>query len=84
MTSVDLVERRTQEIGRGLLASARSEHGGLFSTRFWSDLLMDWSLKDPRFKVQMFRFVDAYPSLQSAEAVREAVTTYLGWDVTVL
>ncbi len=77
MTSVDLVERRTQEIGRGLLASARSEHGGLFSTRFWSDLLMDWSLKDPRFKVQMFRFVDAYPSLQSAEAVRDCLIDYM-------
>jgi len=58
------VESLTKQIGREILAAARDQaRGGMFSSRFWSDKLMDWATKDPAFTVQLFRFVDAFPTL---------------------
>ena len=48
-------ERRTFEIGSSLLELARGRKAGLFSAQFYSDKLMDWSMKDQAFKVQLFR-----------------------------
>ncbi len=55
------IERRAAEIGRDLLRAARRQHAGVFSGRFWSDQLMNWAMKDPAFKVQLFRFIDVFP-----------------------
>jgi RHH-type proline utilization regulon transcriptional repressor/proline dehydrogenase/delta 1-pyrroline-5-carboxylate dehydrogenase len=70
-------EPRTQEIGTELLVRARGHKAGIFSRQFYSDALMEWSMKDPAFKVQMFRFVDAFPMLSTPEAVYEHLTDYL-------
>ncbi len=71
------LEPRVREIGAHLLNAARSHKTGIFSKQFYSDALMDWSMKDPAFKVQMFRFVDAFPMLKSAEAIHEHLEDYL-------
>jgi hypothetical protein len=42
-----------------------------------SDKLMDWSMKDHEFKVQLFRFVDAFPVLRTPDAVHEHLVDYL-------
>ncbi|MFI5336833.1 MAG: proline dehydrogenase family protein [Opitutales bacterium] len=50
----------------------------LFSKKGAYARLMDWSMKDPVFKTQLFRFVDVLPSLNgSAEIVRH-LQEYLG------
>ncbi len=71
------VEARAQELGREVLAEARGNKSGLLSRAFWSDKLMDWSMKDEAFKVQLFRFVDAYPMLTTPEAVHDHLVDYL-------
>jgi len=71
------LEARTTEIGRDLLDRARSNKAGLLSARFYSDKLMDWSMKDHDFKVQLFRFVDAFPVLTTPELVHEHLVDYL-------
>ena len=71
------VESRTQAIGRELLAAMRGRQAGLMSGRFWSDKLMDWALRDPAFKVQMFRFVDVFPMLHTPAQVHEYLADYL-------
>lgn len=72
------LERRTVEIGRELLDGARQHRSGLLSSRFWSDQLVDWAMKDPAFKVQLFRFIDVFPMLQTPEQIHEALVDYLG------
>ena len=80
----DACERRIFEIGSDYLARARGHKTGVLSAKFYSDALMEWSMKDPNFKVQMFRFVDAYPMLKTPEAVYDHLTDYLGQEgVTV-
>lgn len=73
----DPFERRVQSIGRAFLDEARGHTAGLLSGKFWNDKLMDWSMKDEAFKVQLFRFVDAFPTLTTPEAVYEHLTDYL-------
>ncbi|MBL8876307.1 MAG: proline dehydrogenase family protein [Phycisphaerae bacterium] len=70
-------EARIFDIGADLLRRARGHKTGLLSAKFYSDALMEWSMKDPEFKVQMFRFVDTFPMLRSAESVHDHLTDYL-------
>jgi len=72
------LERLTQQIGTELLEHARGHRAGLLSSRFWSDQWMDWAIKDPAFKVQLFRFVDVFPMLVTAERVHDHLVDYLG------
>jgi RHH-type transcriptional regulator, proline utilization regulon repressor / proline dehydrogenase / delta 1-pyrroline-5-carboxylate dehydrogenase len=72
------LERRTLEIGRQLLAAARDHRAGVFSARFWSDQLMNWAMKDPAFKIQLFRFIDVFPMLKTPEQVHDCLADYLG------
>ena len=83
-TTVDLptdtlsdIERTALQLGSRLLQSARQNRSGLFSSKFWSDQLMDWAMKDPAFKVQLFRFVDVFPMLDRPELVHNYLVDYL-------
>src|SRR5437762_5455076 len=71
------VESLAQRIGREFLRRAREHTRGMFSSRFWSDKLMEWATKDEQFKVQLFRFVDAFPMLKSPEQIHEHLVDYL-------
>lgn len=62
-------QERILAVGGALLERARAQGGDLLSGRFYSDALKQWALRDPAFKVQLFRFVDAYPSLGTPEEV---------------
>lgn len=70
-------EARTQALGRELLSAARAHKTGLLSAKFYSDKLMDWSMKDQAFKVQLFRFVDTFPVLTTPEMVHDLLVDYL-------
>jgi RHH-type proline utilization regulon transcriptional repressor/proline dehydrogenase/delta 1-pyrroline-5-carboxylate dehydrogenase len=50
----------------------------LFSKKGAYARLMDWSMKDPAFKTQLFRFVDVLPSLQSSSEIVRHLQEYLG------
>src|SRR5690349_4774623 len=70
-------ESRIFELGSDMLRRARAHKSGLLSAKFYSDALMEWSMKDPNFKVQMFRFVDAFPMLRTSEDIYEHLEDYL-------
>lgn len=69
---------RIRAIGGEILDRARKEKGSFLSAAFWSDKLMEWSMKDQNFKVQLFRFVDAFPVLRhDADMVHSHLVDYL-------
>lgn len=76
--STGAAEARILDIGADMLARARGHKTGLLSAKFYSDALMEWSMKDPNFKVQMFRFVDAFPMLKTTDDVYDHLKDYLG------
>ncbi len=70
-------ERQVFAIGAEFLAQARAHKSGLLSRRFWSDKLMDWSMKDEAFKVQLFRFVDAFPNFKTPDEIYEHLVDFM-------
>src|SRR5690606_9577311 len=70
-------EQRILTLGEEMLSRARSHKSGLLSARFYSDKLMNWSMSDQNFKVQLFRFVDCFPALTSPEMIHDHLTDYL-------
>jgi RHH-type proline utilization regulon transcriptional repressor/proline dehydrogenase/delta 1-pyrroline-5-carboxylate dehydrogenase len=71
------LEQRVFELGSEFLAKARGHKTSVLSAKFYSDWMMEWSMKDPEFKVQMFRFTDAFPMLKTPEAIFEHLQDYM-------
>ena len=73
------VERRTREIGEQLFAAMEASSApSIFSKKGAYARVMDWSMKDPAFKAQLFRFVDVLPALKSSSEIVRHLQEYLG------
>lgn len=48
----------------------------IFSKDFWYGSVMEWSMKDEKFKTNMFRFVDVLPSINSGDEVARHLKEY--------
>ena len=61
------VEALTQSYGREIFA--RLHRGAMipFSSSWWDERLMEWSMGDEAVKIQLFRFVDVLPLLHSPD-----------------
>ncbi|MCH2149277.1 MAG: proline dehydrogenase family protein, partial [Phycisphaerales bacterium] len=70
-------EDRIKAKGRELLTEMNSVGSGMLTTAFWSDKLMDWAMQDEGFKVQLFRFIDTFPTLRTPEQVHTHLADYL-------
>ncbi|HXN35874.1 MAG TPA: proline dehydrogenase family protein [Opitutaceae bacterium] len=51
---------------------------GIFSKKGAYARIMEWSMRDPAFKAQLFRFVDVLPSLESPAEIVRHLREYLG------
>ncbi len=79
------VERRIRELGEKLFALMdASPAPGIFSRKRAYARVMEWSMRDPAFKTQLFRFVDVLPSLQSSAEIVRHLQEYLGDRAVVL
>src|SRR6187402_1803688 len=74
---LDAIESLTQSIGRELFANLDEASAHVWQRRYWDDKLLAWSMRDEQLKVQLFRFVDVLPMLDSADAVMEHLHEYL-------
>ena len=63
-------------IGRDLAARSAGQAPSIFQPRWWSASLLDLSLRDEAFKVQLFRFIDVLPSLTSDAQVAALLKEY--------
>ncbi len=69
------VEARTRQIGREIFHAIANDRSGQHSQ--FDDRLMRMTMDNPRIKVQLFRFVDALPSLRGDSSVRRHLDEYL-------
>src|SRR5438067_2323215 len=77
-SSADAVlEARTRQIGRELLAAARSAPTSALSAKFWSDKFITTALENERFKTELFRFVDVFRVLKSPQRIHQHLLEYL-------
>jgi RHH-type proline utilization regulon transcriptional repressor/proline dehydrogenase/delta 1-pyrroline-5-carboxylate dehydrogenase len=72
----DVVERRTQAVGRELFE--RIGRGPKpWQRGFWDDRVVTATLDDALVRVQLFRFIDVLPALKSPDAIRRHLAEYL-------
>ena len=73
-------ETKTQEIAQELIKVTRQK-GNIFSQlkeqMQFDDKLMGWAMANPGLRVQLFRFIDALPALQSKPEVARHLQQYL-------
>lgn len=70
------LEPRILEIGKEIFELGNKHQMGLFDKKFWSGKLMEWSMQNRDFKIEMFRFVDVLPALESSEQISEHIKAY--------
>jgi RHH-type proline utilization regulon transcriptional repressor/proline dehydrogenase/delta 1-pyrroline-5-carboxylate dehydrogenase len=73
------IEASVRTIGENLFR-LMDEHPvpGILSKKGAYARIMEWSMKDPAFKAQLFRFVDVLPSLGSSSEIVRHLREYLG------
>ncbi|MEZ6048252.1 MAG: L-glutamate gamma-semialdehyde dehydrogenase [Planctomycetaceae bacterium] len=89
--SPDVLEERTQHIGRELWSHLERSTPSIFERRWWDDRILSWAMSDESVKVQMFRFVDVLPMLRDHQSITrhlqeyfEEVRTHLPWAVRLV
>ena len=64
--------------GKEFFSTISGEKPSLFNKGAWMGKVMDWSMKNETFKVQMFRFVDVFPSLTTGKLLTDHIREYFG------
>ncbi len=70
-------ESRITAIGAELFKGMEGNSPGVFNKAWWSGQVLDWAMKDPDFKTEMFRFVDVFPVLDTPEEINRHIQEYL-------
>ena len=70
-------QSKIASFGEGILKKIESQSkASLFSKDFWYGSIMEWSMKNDKFKTNMFRFVDVLPALNSGDEVAKHLKEY--------
>jgi RHH-type transcriptional regulator, proline utilization regulon repressor / proline dehydrogenase / delta 1-pyrroline-5-carboxylate dehydrogenase len=79
MSNLVNIQASIEQLGRQIfeLIDRDSRAQNLFAKKDFYGRLMEWSMRDPLFKTQMFRFVDVLPTLRSADEVIKHLSEYL-------
>jgi RHH-type transcriptional regulator, proline utilization regulon repressor / proline dehydrogenase / delta 1-pyrroline-5-carboxylate dehydrogenase len=80
MSKVETIQLEIEQLGREIFALIDKDQGApsLFGGNDFYGRLMEWAMRDPVFKTQMFRFVDVLPTLSSSGDVVGHMAEYLG------
>lgn len=75
-----LLESRTVERGKEFFSSISGEAPSIFNKGWWTGKVMDWAMQNEDFKVQLFRFVDVLPYLNTSESLTRHIREYFSGD----
>ena len=80
MSKIETIQLEIEQLGREIFALIDKDQGApsLFGGKDFYGRLMEWAMRDPVFKTQMFRFVDVLPTLTSSGDVVGHMAEYLG------
>ena len=80
-------ESKTQSIAEDLIKSTRAKNNIFNRMRDgmrWDDKVLEWTMANPGLRVQMFRFIDAIPALQSKAEVANHFQQYMSAEAVEL
>lgn len=66
--------------GQEIFKTVGNDSQSLFNKDWWYGKIMDWSMRNPAFKTQMFRFVDVLPTLNSGSDVARHLKEYFAQE----
>ena len=69
-------EALAQNYGREIFARLHGRDPWLFSPRWWDERLMQWTMDNETVKVQLFRFIDVLPLLNTPPEVNRHLREY--------
>ncbi len=69
-------EADIQRLGAEMFKRMKGQKPSVFQKDWWSGKMMDLSMKDEAFKVEMFRFVDVFPTLKDPMQIAEHLQEY--------
>ncbi len=69
-------------VGRGkeFFKSISGEAPSIFNKGWWTGKVMDWAMQNESFKVQLFRFVDVFPYLNTSESLSRHIREYFSGE----
>jgi RHH-type proline utilization regulon transcriptional repressor/proline dehydrogenase/delta 1-pyrroline-5-carboxylate dehydrogenase len=70
------LETKIKARGKEFFASISGEKPSIFNKGWWTGKVVDWAMRNERFKVQLFRFVDVLPYLASGESLGRHIEEY--------
>src|SRR5262245_7271128 len=71
------IDSEIMRLGEELWSRIQGQVPGVFDKGYWQGKILEWAMRDPSFKVDMFRFVDVLPMLVETEQVSQHVREYL-------
>ncbi len=69
--------------GKEFFRSISGEAPMIFNKSWWTGKVMDWAMRNEDFKVQLFRFVDVIPYLNTTDSLVRHIKEYFGGDTDV-
>ena len=72
-----LLEHDIQRLGHALHQRLGVKAPGLFQAAYWQGLLLNWAMRDPALKTDLFRLVDTLPALQTSNQIAQHARDYL-------
>ncbi|WP_432735621.1 proline dehydrogenase family protein [Maridesulfovibrio sp. FT414] len=77
---ISTLDSQIIERGKQFFGSISGEAPSVFNKGWWTGKVMDWAMKNEDFKVQMFRFVDVLPYLNTSESLSRHIEEYFAAD----
>jgi RHH-type transcriptional regulator, proline utilization regulon repressor / proline dehydrogenase / delta 1-pyrroline-5-carboxylate dehydrogenase len=78
MKNIDqqVLEQNILKSGTEIFEAVEKSSLSIFDLQLYLGKLMDWAMREDQFKVNMFRFIDVLPSLNSAQAITDHAHQY--------
>ncbi|HVX64395.1 MAG TPA: L-glutamate gamma-semialdehyde dehydrogenase, partial [Pirellulales bacterium] len=74
--ALEKIEAGARELGREIFDRIAHRQPSILERRWWDDRVMAWAMQDESVKVQMFRFIDVLPMLDSSAATVRHLQEY--------
>jgi RHH-type proline utilization regulon transcriptional repressor/proline dehydrogenase/delta 1-pyrroline-5-carboxylate dehydrogenase len=76
VTTPRAFEAEVQSLARRIAEGGRREHVRVYRMSWWTDRMLEWAMRHPEFKTQLFRFVDVFPACRDDEDVLRHLEEY--------
>jgi RHH-type proline utilization regulon transcriptional repressor/proline dehydrogenase/delta 1-pyrroline-5-carboxylate dehydrogenase len=75
-TASKQIELRTKALGFKLFSDVEEKAPSIFQSQWWENQILEWCMKNDAIKTHLLRFVDVFPTLDSADRLVSHLRQY--------